>query len=192
MAEIENEELQPLVGLEIAGHRDRGVTAGKLEAGLVLDRPKRIGLGHRAERLERLGDDAVDQRIDPDALVLDPAPRLRRNAPSGRAPPSTAARNALPLAGVNSHGKRVIGSAPARWRASKQFGELGRERPRRSRVRPVGGIGFVAAIGGVRHRAARLVEQALDLVPLRRGVDSARRRSSPRRSRRRFSLPRAP
>ena len=37
-------------------------------------------------------------------------------------------------------------------------------------VQPVGRIGFVSAIGGIGHRAARGVEQALDLVPLRRGV----------------------
>ena len=86
--------------------------------------------------------------------------------------PSTAARNALPLAGVNSHGKSVIGIGPGAMAREKQFGELRRERPRRPGVRQIGGIGFVAAIGGIRHRAARGVEQALDLVPLRRGVDS--------------------
>ena len=54
----------------------------------------------------------------------------------------------------------------------QELGELGRERPRRPGVRPVGRIDFIAAIGGVRHGAARIVEQALDLVPLRRGVEA--------------------
>ena len=113
MAEIEDEQLQPLVWLEIVGHRDRGVTARKLQSGLVLDRPHRIGLGHGADRLERLGDDAVDQRIDPDALVLDH--RRAFGATSQRSStPSTTARSALPLVGVNSHGKSVIGWAPER------------------------------------------------------------------------------
>ena len=34
---------------------------------LSLDRPQRVRLGHRARRLDRLGHDAVHQRIDPDA-----------------------------------------------------------------------------------------------------------------------------
>ena len=46
------------------------------------------------------------------------------------------------------------------------------KRPRRTRVGPVVGIGLVAAIGGVRYRAARGDEQALELVPLRHGVDA--------------------
>ena len=54
MAEIENEKLEPLVALEIVGHHDVGVAAGRLEPGLVLDRPQSVGLRHRAERLERL------------------------------------------------------------------------------------------------------------------------------------------
>ena len=66
----------------------------------------------------------------------------------------------------------MIGGGAGAMAREKQLGELGREGPRRLGVRRVGGIGFVAAIGGVRHRAARLVEQALDLVPLRRGVDA--------------------
>ena len=55
----------------------------------------------------------------------------------------------------------------------EQLGELGREGARRLPVRPVGGVGFVAAVGGVRDHAARLVEQALDLVPVLAGVDAA-------------------
>ncbi len=54
----------------------------------------------------------------------------------------------------------------------QELGELGGKRPGRTRVRPVVGIGLVAAIGGVRHGAARGDEQALELVPLRRGVDA--------------------
>ena len=54
MAEIENEKLEPLVALEIVGHHDVGVAAGRLESGLVLDRPQSIRLRHRPERLQRL------------------------------------------------------------------------------------------------------------------------------------------
>ena len=54
----------------------------------------------------------------------------------------------------------------------QELGELGGKRPGRTGVRPIVGIGFVAAVGGVRHGAARGDEQALELVPLRRGVDA--------------------
>ena len=86
--------------------------------------------------------------------------------------PSTAARSALPLAGVNSHGKSVIGPAPARWRASKSLASLAGNDRGGPGIRPVGGIDLVAAVGGVRHRAARFVEPALDVFPLRRGFET--------------------
>ncbi len=54
----------------------------------------------------------------------------------------------------------------------QELGELGGKRPRRTRVRPIVGVGLVAAVGGVRHGAARGDEQALEFVPLRRGVDA--------------------
>ena len=52
----------------------------------------------------------------------------------------------------------------------QELGELGGKRPGRPGVRPVGRIGLVAAVGGVRHGAARGDEQALEFVPLRRRV----------------------
>ena len=54
----------------------------------------------------------------------------------------------------------------------QELGELGGKRSRRTRVRPIVGVGFVAAVGGVGYGAARGDEQALELVPLRRGVDA--------------------
>ena len=54
----------------------------------------------------------------------------------------------------------------------QELGELGGKRPGRTRVRPIVGIGLVAAIGGVRYGAARGDEQALELVPLRDSVDA--------------------
>ena len=78
----------------------------------------------------------------------------------------------LAVAGVSSHGKerdRLGAGAVAR---EQELGELGRKRSRRPGVGPVVGIGFVAAVGGVRYGAARGDEQALELVPLRHGVDA--------------------
>src|SRR5580698_21170 len=49
--------------------------------------------------------------------------------------------------------------------------ELGGERSWRLAIRPVRGIGFVAAVGRVRDRAARCDEQPLELDPLRGSVD---------------------
>src|SRR5579871_2412062 len=171
MAQVENEQLQPLERLEIVGHRDRGVTARKLEAGLALDRPKRIGLSHCADWLERFGDNPVDERIDPDALVLDPAARLHRRFPAVE---HAEHRGAQRLAVGRRQFAREERDRPGAgaMAGEQELGELGRKRPRRPRVRTVGGIGLVAAVGGVRDRAACFVEPALDVFPLRRCVET--------------------
>ena len=65
-----------------------------------------------------------------------------------------------------------MGSAPGAVARKQQLGELGRKRAGRVRVRPVVWIGLVATVCGVRHRAARLDEQALELVPLRQCVNA--------------------
>jgi hypothetical protein len=61
VAEVENEKFEPLIALEVVGHHDVAVAARNREPGLVFDRPQGIGLRHRSERLQRLGDDAVDE-----------------------------------------------------------------------------------------------------------------------------------
>ena len=76
------------------------------------------------------------------------------------------------MPGVSSHGKSVIGLAPGPMAREQELGELGGKRPGRPGVRPVVGIGLIAAIGGVRHDAARGEEKALEFVPLGRGVDA--------------------
>ena len=76
------------------------------------------------------------------------------------------------MAGVSSQGKSVIGLGPGALTREQKLGELGWERFRRPGVGPVVRIGLVAAVRGVRHGTARGDEQALELVPLGRGVDS--------------------
>ena len=66
----------------------------------------------------------------------------------------------------------MIGFAAGAVTREQELGELGGERSGRPGVRPIVGIGLVAAVGGVRHGAARGDEQALEFVPLRRGVDA--------------------
>ena len=66
----------------------------------------------------------------------------------------------------------MIGFGASAMAREQEFGELGGERSGRPRVKPIVGIGLVAAIGGVGHGAARRNEQALEFVPLGRRVEA--------------------
>ncbi len=72
VAKIEDVQLEPLEGLEIVGDRHRGMDEGRFEARLALDRPQGVGLGDRTDRLDRFGDDTVNQRVGEDDAFFDP------------------------------------------------------------------------------------------------------------------------
>src|ERR1700722_18506761 len=145
--------------------------ARQFKARLGLDRPQRVRRRDRAQWVERLGDDAVDQRIDPDALLPDPAAGFRRRLPAIQHVEDHAAQDLAvrrrQLAG-EEHDRVGAGSVTRK----QELGELGRIRPGRPGVWPVVGIGLIAAIGGVRYGAARGDEQPLEFVPLRDSVDA--------------------
>ena len=162
MAEIENEELQPLEGLRSPvtvmrrAHKEARVRVGPRS-------PKRIRFGHRAD----MGSSGSETTRSTSELThmhsSSTTGALSARRPSDRA--RRAPRRAAPCrwqASIRTE-KACIGMAPrdgareAVWQASP-------ERPRRPGVRQIGGIGFVAAIGGIRHRAARRVKQAFNLV----------------------------
>ena len=145
--------------------------AGEREAGLVLDRPQGVGLGDRAQRLERLGDDAVDQRIDPEALLPGPPARLFRRLPALEHVEHDSAQDLAVGWRQFAREKRDRrgAGAPA---GEQKFRQLGGKRSGRRALRPVGRIGLVAAVGGVGDSAARGEEEALEFVPLGRRVDA--------------------
>jgi hypothetical protein len=81
VAQVEQEQLEPLMAGEVVGDDDVGMAARQLQAGLRLDGPQRVRLGHGAHRLKGFGDDAVHQRICPDRLGLQPVGEGRRALP---------------------------------------------------------------------------------------------------------------
>ena len=101
---------------------------------------------------------------------------IQRRAGAGTLQPSrtlsTTARNVLPLSGVSSQGKSVIGGRAGAMAGEEQLCELCRKGAGRLSIWRIRGMSFVTAVRGVRDHAPRLVEQALDLRPVLVRVDA--------------------
>ena len=96
--EIEDVQLEPLEGFQIARRHDVGMGEGKDKTWLVFNRPERIGLGDRACRFQRFADDPVDQRVGPHALRLEPIHKRLIAAALARKPRDNAAQQvSVPL-----------------------------------------------------------------------------------------------
>lgn len=72
MTQIQQKQLAALVGFQAIGHDQLRMQAGQQHTWLRLDYPQGVRFGHGADRIERLRDDAVNQRIDPNALRFQP------------------------------------------------------------------------------------------------------------------------
>src|SRR5207302_5879160 len=121
--------------------------------------------------LDRLGHDAVDERIDPEA-ILGPAAKAAAEPPALR----EIEDDRLELVAVGDdelagqQGQRRGSSAKARVEQARQ---LGGEGAWHGALGGVAGLEVIAAIPGVRDDPAHLVDEArLDLVPLAIGVEA--------------------
>ncbi len=76
VAEVENMQLQMFVTIKIVGHDYGKVPTGKNKTFLRLDSPKRIGLGNRSNRFQRLGHDPIDQTVGKVTLPPDVAEKV--------------------------------------------------------------------------------------------------------------------
>ena len=145
--------------------------AHRAQPGCRLDRPERVGLGHCADRVQRFGDDPVDQRAGPEAAPVEPFPERGLHGPArgkieDHAPEHVAvARDQL----ARKQRDRLRAVAPTRMQQLDQLAGEGSGDPI---VRPVSRVQLVASVRRVRDDGLDPADcQRLDGVPLLRRIE---------------------
>ena len=178
VAAVEQKQFQALIPRQVVGQHDAGVLAGHAQAGLSLHRPQGIRFGHCAHRLQRLRDDAVHQRIGPDAMLLQPHAKGLAQAPALRQANQQLAQHIAVVLHQLAGQKRQRFIRTLLPAAIQQHQQLGRKTLRHSAVNGQHG-GAVCSVQRVA-RVARVGENDLSsqhrrthLRPLRCGLQSA-------------------